>query len=397
VYQYKPETILSVDRHLGGVLNACCRVLKPFLSRFQSIKDPQLIRHVVVAKYIGLGSVLLTNKLLKSLSRAYPQARITFVTFESNSTLLKMMDVNIDKVITISTDSFTSFIKTSANAIKTLSQSSVDMFLDLEFYSRYSALMSFCSLPRSSVGYESLLLPHRTALYSHPAKYIPQSHVSENFTNQLRTVGSTPIDCDVYPRLRLSEDSYRKTKTLLAQHGVEPGNYIVCNPNASEALGGYRKWPVSRWVELISELHKDERVPILLPGLEIDKKYIRLILDELSMKQLSGSSVLDLSGQLGLSEYIGCLDLSRKIVTVDSGTYHICMALNKPTVVMFGPETPLIYGVDVPNSKIIYKKLFCSPCYNIHHGKKIVCRNEHRCMSEITTQEVMAAVRSLQE
>lgn len=78
---------------------------------------------------------------------------------------------------------------------------------------------------------------------------------------------------------------------------------------------------------------------------------------------------------------------SRLLVTTDSGPRHIASALNTPTVVLFGP-------IDARWSRNYQREtielsvpLACAPC-----GRRVCPLGHHRCMRDLTVDQVLAAV-----
>src|ERR1700756_4626246 len=82
---------ILADRLLAGpiafLFNAVARVLGALLRRDHSV-GAENVRRIVIAKLIGMGSILQATPLLKALKRQYPHAILTFVTLRSNRELL---------------------------------------------------------------------------------------------------------------------------------------------------------------------------------------------------------------------------------------------------------------------------------------------------------------------
>jgi heptosyltransferase-2 len=101
------------------------------------------------------------------------------------------------------------------------------------------------------------------------------------------------------------------------------------------------------------------------------------------------------AGLLSLGELIALLQRSTLILTNDSGPMHIAAALGRPVVALFGPESPALYGPPAGATRTIYKAVSCSPCLNVYNAKLFVCPYHARCMKEISTTDVLDAIRSL--
>jgi hypothetical protein len=70
------------------LFNGLARVLGAVLQRDHSMTSANINR-VVVAKLIGMGSVLQATPLLKALKQRYPHCTLTFVTMRSNQGLIR--------------------------------------------------------------------------------------------------------------------------------------------------------------------------------------------------------------------------------------------------------------------------------------------------------------------
>jgi lipopolysaccharide heptosyltransferase II len=78
---------------------------------------------------------------------------------------------------------------------------------------------------------------------------------------------------------------------------------------------------------------------------------------------------------------------SRLLVTTDSGPRHIASALNTPTVVLFGPIDPRWSRNYQRESIELSVPLDCAPC-----GRRVCPLGHHRCMRDLTVDQVLRAV-----
>ena len=75
------------------------------------------------------------------------------------------------------------------------------------------------------------------------------------------------------------------------------------------------------------------------------------------------------------------------MVTNDSGPGHFSSVTDLHTVVLFGPETPALYG-SLGKSIPITAQLACSPCVSAANHRKTPCQ-DNVCMKAITVPQVM--------
>src|ERR1700680_1216485 len=81
------------------LFNGIARVLGRLLRRDHTI-TPSNVNRIVVAKLIGMGSILQATPLLKALKRQHPHAKVTFVTMRSNQDLVNRLSC-IDEVLVL--------------------------------------------------------------------------------------------------------------------------------------------------------------------------------------------------------------------------------------------------------------------------------------------------------
>ena len=85
--------------------------------------------------------------------------------------------------------------------------------------------------------------------------------------------------------------------------------------------------------------------------------------------------------------------VSTLMLTNDSGPAHFAAASGLATIVLFGPETPKLYGPS-GNSRVIFAGLACSPCASAFNHRKTSC-TDNICMQAISVDEVFAEIQSL--
>ena len=110
----------------------------------------------------------------------------------------------------------------------------------------------------------------------------------------------------------------------------------------------------------------------------------------LAAEIVGDSEARDLTGH-DLRDGAIALACASVAVSNDSGLMHVAAALGTPTVAIFGPTSPWHWAPLNPLAATVVTKseLACQPCH------RPVCRlGHHRCMNEISAEEVLAATRS---
>ena len=87
------------------------------------------------------------------------------------------------------------------------------------------------------------------------------------------------------------------------------------------------------------------------------------------------------------------------MISGDSGPLHMAVALGRPTVSLYGPTDPRIYGpTPRPGQQavVIRRDLACSPCYNLLATAECP-HGQPACMIDIPVGKVFAAALAVLE
>ncbi|MDD5052469.1 MAG: glycosyltransferase family 9 protein [Sulfuricurvum sp.] len=178
------------------------------------------------------------------------------------------------------------------------------------------------------------------------------------------------------------------SKVTLNSKIALPERYIVIAPsnshNQKKGLN-YRAWPFEHWKFLIKTLTTECTVVIV--GARGEETFFDQI-------KPYPANVIDLVGQLSISELITTVQYAQGLICTDSATGHIGAAVNTPTFVLMGPNNPTTdspYKSDINAVYPISLNLACSPCYKTDTMKQ--CR-DNICMSQITPLMVIESLKS---
>jgi ADP-heptose:LPS heptosyltransferase len=104
-----------------------------------------------------------------------------------------------------------------------------------------------------------------------------------------------------------------------------------------------------------------------------------------------GERTFSVAGQTTVRELIVLYTLADVLVTNDSGPGHFATLTSIDSVVLFGPETPQLFGGLGERTHTLWAGLACSPCVNAYNHRFSPCTN-NVCMQAITTDAVFAEV-----
>lgn len=378
-----------IDHFLGDavclVLDALERIRRLFPRR-RLKPEP---RTVVVTKYLGMGSILQATPALKALKALYPSCRIILLTFESTTAFARRIAL-FDDVLSIRTSNFPVFVFDTLKALYIIRKCRADYIFDLEFFARFSTIVSYLSGAACKVGY---YMPQiwRGDLLDIPVHFNPYRHVSEIFAAQFEAVGIKVENYTIVPPEVDDEAKTRVRQALLNNGARETDPIIAINVNASD-LSFERRWPREHFVTLIDNLSGHTCVSMVLVGSPGEHAYVQDIHESLSPS--ARARCINMAGEQSLDELIALLAISDACITNDSGPLHIAASLGIKTASFFGPESPQLYGPRGDDHIVFYAGIYCSPCLNVQNAKKAMCSGNNVCLQMITPEQVISKLAS---
>jgi heptosyltransferase II len=229
----------------------------------------------------------------------------------------------------------------------------------------HSSLLLFWSGSANTAGRKSW---HSTLLLKHPIKPSHPSHLVEQYRDIAQSLSNAPL---VIGNLQLHIPPHRYTRPTL---GINPG----------ATYGSAKRWYPQKFAE-VAHAYSD-RYDILLFG---GPNEVGMANDIES--RLKGVNLTNFAGKTSIAELcslLGGLDL---FITNDSGPMHVAAAYGVPTVAIFGPTRHLETSQWMnEKSTIVRHDMECAPCM-----KRECPLGHHECMTSITSDEVIEAVKKI--
>jgi ADP-heptose:LPS heptosyltransferase len=396
----KASTIRALDYWLGV---PACALLSGVRALFGHRRPPQPPQRLLFLKFIEQGATVLAQDAIARATRAVGRDNIFFCVFESNRAILDVIGtVPPANILCIRDKALTTFVVDFVKAALAVRRHRIDTVIDMEFFSRASAIFAFLSGAAIRVGLHRFTgeLPYRGDLMTHRIQYLPQLHISTQYSVlvaaafhpaqdepllkiPLERITSTSLQAP--PAFTPTTNELERMRTRL---GSIDGPVVVLNPNASDLLP-LRKWETARFGELAARiLDAYPGARIVLTGAPSEREAA----DSLS-RTLGSPRVMSVAGQTDLRELLTLYTLADVLVTNDSGPGHFASLTPVHAIVLFGPETPRLFGPLAKSTTVIWKELACSPCVSVFNHRLSPCRN-NVCMQAITVDEVFDAVQS---
>lgn len=386
------HTKIKTDRVFGKpvviMLNMAARCLGFLLRIDHSLSRPP--KTIAVSKFMGMGNIIQSTPLLQTLRKNFPEARITFITRAANREIIGLLPF-IDNALFVDDKNLFSLFFSTHKVIFRLWEKKSDIYIDLETYSHFSTFISTLSLSRNRFSFYHREDHIRLGIYTHMMFFNNNAPISNVYLQMARFIGCMEIITNLFYFNIANKTKDQFLQRLNNEFGMfSTENLILINPNSSN-LRSERKWPAENFSALVTEMclmNPDLKFGFI--GSAEEKNYVGSIIAKIPVQ--NKAAISDFSGKLDIAGLVLLCDISKCMITNDSGPMHIALALEKQTIALFGPHYPSI-SKNHKNLKVIYKNLYCSPC--VHEFLKPPCRGNNICMKEIRIGEVKNILVSL--
>ena len=209
-------------------------------------------------------------------------------------------------------------------------------------------------------------------------------HTVELNLDALRRIGIQPDPDAIRLVLVPGAAAESMVDSLLRANDLARSSFIQIHPGSRWT---FKCWPVPRMAELIDRLaHEGER--IVLTGAPDPKE--QSMLRDIAAR--TGAPVVDLGGQLSLSELAALSARARAFIGVDSAPMHIAAAMGTPAVALFGPSGDVEWGPWQVAHRIVASDVHpCRPCGNDGCGGSKISD----CLTTLPVARVHVALREL--
>jgi heptosyltransferase II len=340
--------------------------------------SPEQIRRVVVRGTNWVGDAMMTVPALRELRQLFPEAHITLATRSWAKGLFDGADFLNDILVSDQRGALSVF-----QQARQWSRGNFDLAVIFP-NSFASALVAALARVPIRAGYDT---ESRRMLLTLPVP-LPEWRSSRhevfyylNIVKALeRDLLGTDFERAPNPSLTISSERKEHGKRLLADAGAL-GDALIVALCPGSINSRAKRWPAERFAELGDRLIADAGASVVLIGsnaeLEISQNVASLMKHKPAM----------LTGKTNLAELVDVLSAIDLLITNDTGPAHIAAALDRKTIVIFGPTNPLTTRPFGESAEMIRVPPDCAPCMLRD------CPIDHRCMTAITPEHVFEEAR----
>ncbi len=295
--------------------------------------------------------MILATALIEQVAQAFPDARLDVLVQKSREVLLAN-NPRINQIIVLDKEKK---VVSTIGLIKKIRKNKYEKVINIHRHGT-SGLLTILSGANETIGFDAHPL---SRFFNRRVKHaFNGTHEVERNYKLVQHFIDSPV---VNPKLYPTTTDFEKTK--------QSGPYITISP---ASVWETKRWPVSKWVELINAMPAE--VKVILLGGQSDKSLC------LEISQRVTRSVDVKSGVYSFLESAALMQGAVMNYTNDSAPVHMASAMNAPVTAIFCSTIPQFgYGPLSENSIIAEHKgkLACRPCGI--HGRKYCPEGHFKC------------------
>ncbi len=364
----------ALDRRVGawlaGLLGACDRL-------GELLRPPTpvaRVRRLLVVKLWGVGNWALLRPVVQDLRARHPGAALTIATLAGNRPLVADL---ADDLLLVRAEGTTRAALDLSRAALRLRRDPPDLALDFEPFAHAGALLARLGGARQRLGFAA---PGRArdGLYTVTVPLRADVHAARSFRDLAEAAGVAPgpyVPGGLAPSAAGAAEAAARTG---------PGPYVLVHPGSGDNFPG-RRWSEAGFAA-VGRAALAEGARVFVTGGPLEAQLAARV------AAAAGPGAISLAGDLSLEGLVALVAGARLLVSNDTGPVHLASALGVPTLALFGPNSPALYGPLAPGSRAFYRGLPCSPCLTAASHRSSRCRI-FTCMESIPVGEVVHAVR----
>lgn len=301
-------------------------ILNKFLFKIRKQRPSYtLVKKILVVSNTALGDTILSTPVIKTMRKSFPNIHIVFMVNKNVYPLFKdykyVNDVIVYKkklfglighIFYIKRNKFDSIFFLHSNGPQ-------DLFI---------SLLSNVTNIHKAINYPSKVSPEFLSLIRNKTQSEKNQHIIEHRLDTIRYLNPSIIDKTISLPLKFSLQAKKNTEELLI--GIQLG-----------AADIYKMWPIQNFINLTNILlEKNKKIKILLLGIQKE----RILANKLKKASIQEDRVLNYCGKTSIEELTSLVNSLDLLVTNDTGTLHLAVALEKNSVSLFSPTNSKIFG-----------------------------------------------------
>lgn len=285
------------------------------------------IKKIIVSRTDNLGDVILTLPLITQIKKNFPKATITFLVKKYVYDLIKNYP-GIDEF------AFIDDLNVSSKLRKYFKQGNFDLMFNVypRFEIAFAAFLAGVEI-RVGTGYRWYSCLFNKRIHEH--RKTAEKHEAVYNMNLLKTVLHSKEDLPVEFNFQVSEEEIKNLNEKLTKKSFHLNSDFIIIHIPSK--GSAAKLPNEKFIEYINAFNSEfTNVKVIFTGVEEERNEIKSVIKGINDK----SNLINLCGELSLSELKTLISKSKLFVSNSTGPIHIAGALNKNIIGFYPHHLP---------------------------------------------------------
>lgn len=332
-------------------------------------------RHILIVRTSAIGDVIMASPLISALRSKYPEAKISWLAepfvhslIEHHPELHRVFSFPKERFKALWRDrKFKTLFKELRVLIRQLKRQRFDLAIDAQGLLK-SGIWLWLSKAERRVGFRSKEGSNwmMTELVEKP---LGHPEISSEYRAMADYLG-----CDINSfslEIAVPVKIHKQVQELLRSYSLY--QFVVICPFTTRPQ---KHWFDENWRELALLFHQEMQWPVIVVGGPDDQSHAESICQGLPF-------MFHLCGETNLLQSVEVIHQAELVVGVDTGMTHAGIAMNTPTLALFGSTRPYLEtGTDL--AKVIYLNKSCSPC-----RRAPTCGGSFDCLADITPAMVL--------
>lgn len=345
-----------------------------------------LINRALIIRFSSVGDIVLSSLLVRAFRSRFPDAQIDFVVKQEYADLVRS-NPNISRVREFPERGTFSDLNQLHNDVK---HADYDLIVDIHdsLRSRFLCLGAKQVVRINKRKFARFLLVRfKLNVYD---KFGGAPSVAVRYLEPVQRFGVK--DDGKGLELFTSQENETRVRHLILDSGFDPQvNFIGICPSAKH---NNKMWLKERFAAVAAEMSRRHKSPIVIFGSEAERERSDVI-EQLIAHKNPDVKVLNLAGEISLTETAAMMDYCPLVITNDSGLMHIAAARKRNVVAIFGPTVKEFGFFPFGTNNVVVENagLYCRPC--THVGLPNCPEGHFKCMNEITVDRVIQFANTL--
>lgn len=354
-----------------------------FLQKLPNKKKGDL--KILVINMGKIGDIVCTTPVFRTIKKKYPKSYLAIAIREQNYGIVQN-NPRVDKIIFINSEKYQGFLG-KIKLIKEISKDKFTWSVNLGA-SALDTILPFWAGVNERVTTISRFAGKTHKIFSWFNNYkLEHKQHTLKLRHDLALLKFLGIkEFDEKKEIFITKEERKKAEEFLRKNSVKENDFLI----GMTAVAGVKlkEWEPFKFGQLADRLIKELKAKIVFVGAPGDRKITEKIVNDMRGKAI-------ISTDFKINETAALLEKTKLFISVDTGPLHIAHTLDVPVVNIIGPTTLDEQAPRDRRSEIVHKDIYCAPCFfnmrTIHYCKE----GHHRCIKEITVNDVFKAVKKL--